>query len=294
MRSRCVHALRAPSPAHRGIPAAALALPGMILAAWIEPASAQCTQNWVQIAATGPSAREGAYLVYDVTREVGTLFGGAGAGGVRFDDTWEWNGAAWLNRSTTPVAAPRAWGGSAYDSTRARMVLFGGNAVNNANNYTDTHEWDGSSWARVSVGVPSQRCCMGMTFDHARGYTILFGGAHLNTPFRDTWAWNGASWFRLSEAGPSVRYAPSLAHDALRRRVVFFGGSTIHGNSPMFNDTWEWDGTAWTERMPPLAPPARRLHAAAFDPVRRAVMLFGGEGTGSTRFADTWAWDGTE
>src|SRR6266545_4424509 len=44
-------------------------------------------------------------------------------------------------------------------------------------------------------------------------------------------------------------------------------------------------------------PPARNIHAMAYDSVRRQVVLFGGRGTRgdptSNRLGDTWEWDGT-
>ncbi|MBI2943448.1 MAG: hypothetical protein HYY25_04540 [Candidatus Wallbacteria bacterium] len=59
-------------------------------------------------------------------------------------------------------------------------------------------------------------------------------------------------------------------------------------------DTWEWDGTAWTERWPPLSPPARKLHAMANDAARRKTVLFGGVAVfeSQARLDETREWDG--
>jgi hypothetical protein len=56
--------------------------------------------------------------------------------------------------------------------------------------------------------------------------------------------------------------------------VVLFGGE---GSGYVFrNDTWAWDGQAWTQ-MADTGPNPRRLHAMAFDSTRQRTVLFGGE-----------------
>jgi hypothetical protein len=73
---------------------------------------------------------------------------------------------------------------------------------------------------------------------------------------------------------------------------VLFGGEDANG--AMLGDTWEWDGTAWTERTHPLAPDPRRGHAMA-----RAgdeVLLFGGDlSPAAEPFSGlfSWRWGGT-
>ncbi|MER3513473.1 MAG: hypothetical protein C4310_02960, partial [Chloroflexota bacterium] len=57
------------------------------------------------------------------------------------------------------------------------------------------------------------------------------------------------------------------------------------------SDTWEWNGTTWTQRTPDPTPPPRRRHALTYDMARGAVVLFGGEGA-SGLLNDTWEWDG--
>ncbi|MBL8934516.1 MAG: hypothetical protein JNM69_08175 [Archangium sp.] len=78
-----------------------------------------------------------------------------------------------------------------------------------------------------------------------------------------------------------------MAWDPVRQRVVLFGGS---GQAGVLGDTWEWDGTTWTQRTPITSPPARRAHAMAWDEGRQRVIIFGGY---PNSLADTWEWDGT-
>ena len=78
-----------------------------------------------------------------------------------------------------------------------------------------------------------------------------------------------------------------MAYDATRGRVVLFGG--LDGN--FRNDTWEWDGSTWSELSPPGSPSPRYGHAMAYNSVRGRVILFGGND--GRDCDDTWEWDGS-
>ncbi len=81
-----------------------------------------------------------------------------------------------------------------------------------------------------------------------------------------------------------------MAFDSARGKTVLFGGSATSG---VLSDTWEWNGTAWTERFPATTPSARAAHAMAFDSARGATVLFGGAESTGAGLSDTWEWDGT-
>jgi hypothetical protein len=59
----------------------------------------------------------------------------------------------------------------------------------------------------------------------------------------------------------------------------------------VFADTWEWDGTNWTNAGA-TGPAGRFKHATAYDSGRGQVVLFGGLYQGAD-LGDTWVWDGT-
>jgi len=82
-----------------------------------------------------------------------------------------------------------------------------------------------------------------------------------------------------------------VAYDPSRQRVVLFGGFAGAGPSPYLNDTWEWDGSNWTQLFPATSPSPRNLYGLAYDPLRRKVLLFGGYNSPSVH-GDTWEWDG--
>lgn len=73
----------------------------------------------------------------------------------------------------------------------------------------------------------------------------------------------------------------------LGTKVVLFAGAAASG-AP--NDTWEGDGTNWTQRRPADNPPRRTAHAMVT--LGAKIVLFGGGGV-SGFLNDTWEWDGT-
>jgi hypothetical protein len=83
-----------------------------------------------------------------------------------------------------------------------------------------------------------------------------------------------------------------MVGDENRKRVVLFGGAL---NEQVWNDTWEWDGSTWSQRHAAISPPARTAAALAYDSGRRRTVLFGGMtgGTNPTPLGDTWEWDGS-
>ncbi len=70
---------------------------------------------------------------------------------------------------------------------------------------------------------------------------------------------------------------------------MLFGGTTLAG--AVFGDTWEWDGTDWTQ-LEDTGPVARSGHALAYDSNRSRIVLFGGAISDGTPRGDTWEWDG--
>ncbi len=187
----------------------------------------------------------------------------------------------------------------AYDPKRKRIVLFGGEALPVAGQreyLADTWEWDGEYWIQVSDMGPRPQGAYAMAWDEAGQRLILFGGAdpEPDAVGRETWGWDGESWTQLEDQGPRARYFFAMAGDTRRKRVVLFGGASGSPTRPPFvalGDTWEWDGTSWTQREE-IGPPARNGHAMAFDATRNRTVLTGGTPVTGSAPADTWEWDG--
>jgi hypothetical protein len=80
-------------------------------------------------------------------------------------------------------------------------------------------------------------------------------------------------------SGPS---ATTAIYDGALGAVVLFGASA-----------WRWNGVTWIADGPGQPPTRPVQFAAAYDGLRKNIVLFGGlptGGSGSTN--DTWTWDG--
>jgi hypothetical protein len=71
---------------------------------------------------TAPPAQSASSLVFDGVSQRVLLIGGS-TGAIRAT-TWEWSNFTWSPGPSLP--SPRAWSGAAFDSRRAKVVLFGG------------------------------------------------------------------------------------------------------------------------------------------------------------------------
>ena len=156
--------------------------------------------GWTQAhPASSPSARTGAGMAFDSTRNRVVLFGGHDSNsGQRMADTWQWDGANWVQ--LTPSVSPyaRLWHAMAYDPVRDRIVLFGGDHIQpySLGDENDTWEWDGAQWRRDwTDAAPSIRAGHSMVYDSGLGRMVLFGGFNAgvtpNTFSNETWELGG-------------------------------------------------------------------------------------------------------
>lgn len=268
-----------------------------VLVAIATPLAAQAA--WTQHFPTpSPTARVMHSMVFDAEAGRILLFGGAdGPGSVRWNDTWEYDGVSWFQKSVAVRPVPRGCHRMVYDSVRGRTVLFGG-LTGWSTPLGDTWEWDGVTWQqRTSATAPTPRLGHAMAYDPVRQRTVLFGGGVSGSPFyfADTWEWDGSAWQSCQPAiSPPGSDASAMAYDVARQRSVLFVPVTV--NSTLIGaETWEWDGSSWAQRTPAHMPSPRRFPAVAYDAVRQRVVLFGGHHDPSNSFlSDMWEWDGSD
>jgi hypothetical protein len=133
----------------------------------------------------------------------------------------------------------------------------------------------------------------GAAHDSARGRLVLFGGRDARGVAQDwTWQWNGIVWQpSYSTVRPVARYGTRAVFDPVRNKVVLFGGE---GNATglVFGDTWEFDGTTWTQRVFATSPGARTNHNMVWDSFRNRAVLHGGTDPTGRLLGDTWEYDG--
>ena len=205
---------------------------------------------------------------------------------------------SWTEATSGPAPSARHTQAMAYDSDRGVIVLFAGNEGTDQTVLVgDTWEWNGNAWAqKFPATSPSERAMQAMAYDAANGVVVLFGGWDGGSFLDDTWLWNGTQWTQVCDqpqcVRPTARQSHKMVYDSVRGVVVLYGG---HNNGITLGDTWEWDGTTWTERFPVDSPGTRHVHAMSYDCSRGVVVLYGGahSSAGNTpALKDTWEYDG--
>jgi len=204
----------------------------------------------------------------------------------------------------------------AYDIARSKVVIYGGYTLRDPQNPNDvgiigdTWEWDGATRTWTHIATADNFIHVGLwgpelAYDPNLMQVILFGGqTYFSANNASTYAFNGINWYLVSNGGPVGRTRHAMATDIGRSKVLLFGGG-IYSDGSQFpetstNDTWEWDGTVWTQVALTGASPSPRTGAAlTYDISRNLILLFGGNpvassvGAAGPTLQDTWHWDGT-
>lgn len=283
-------------------------------------------------------------MVYDEQAGVTVLFGGhstvaTGSTGLTYDsaETWLWTGIRWVQRFPTHAPEGRSAHAMVYDSTRNRIVLFGGRREKQSleDNATygflnDTWVYQNGDWTRLeTASAPSGRFFAAAAYDRSRDRVVLFGGnaaggtVELGNPVYDTWELNGTSWTQVA-TGPDVA-KPHLAYDESRNQTILLGlndkletlmylydpaahtwarqtpaklppcvneGAIVYSRSrakvqyiggvcaadqSATEEVYEWDGTTWTKFESKLAVSRATGQAVAFDARREQTVMYGGQ-----------------
>jgi hypothetical protein len=277
-----------------------------------------------------PQSRSYATMDFDAARGVSVMYGGYCGEGY-CSDTWEWDGSSWnvLMESGGPGSG-LSYHAMAYDLVHSVSVVYGGDGT--GQNYTtDAWFWNGSFWTEAQPVAPGMVVTCGdcgaarkvrpkerrtarqtsskrledltltyrqstaLAYDAARGVTVLFGGMDSSSNnLYDTWAWNGNTWTQLNPNGsPQGRASHAMSYDSARAVTVLFGGySAGTDGSGYLNDTYEWDGSNWTERYSDSTPDVRTSMGLTYDAARAVTLLFGGYSVDHP-LNDTWEWNGS-
>ena len=190
-----------------------------------------------------------------------------------------------------------------YDSRRDRYLLFGGGS-----NAPDERDVDvltlrpAPAWSSLPAHeLPGTRFAATSVTDTKRDRLVYFGGTQLGyldsrylsnvetVPFDDPLH---PRPLEVAGVGPTPRQETVGIYDPLRERAVFFGGWTYPSN--YFTDVWTLslgDTPTWEEAHPAGdGPSGRRAHAAAYDPLRDRMLVFGGVDD-DVVYDDLWALD---
>jgi predicted RNA-binding protein with TRAM domain len=275
---------------------------------------------WTQASpSSSPGTRAYGAMAYDTSAGTMVLFGGIDSN-IAFvclcsylNDTWTWDGATWTQAddssdpgctyTCTNSPPDRRDASLTYDAATGDIVLFGG-VSGPGTLFNDTWDWDGTVWTQVDdsgdpgctstcTNSPPARLDATMAYDTGTANVVLFGGDVSDVGSdNDTWIWNGTTWTEVAPSvNPEVRWSATMAFDSTTGEMVLFGG--VDGGAGVYlSDTWNWNGTTWTEASPLVSPGQRENSVMTFDATTGDIVLFGGQ-NGSTYFDDTWSWSGT-
>ena len=243
--------------------------------------------DWTQLpTATAPSPRFEAGMVFDSFRGVHVLYGGwtsifsVGSGN---DETWEFDGNTWTQANPPTTPGGRWKHAMCFDPLRNVTIVYGGATSGLPGASNETWEYNGLTWTQATpAGTPGPRENAAMCFHFGLGSSVLFGGVNpLSGISNDTWVYNGLTWQQIPTAGtwPSARTAMDMVYDPVRAVCIMTGG--IDGAGNPLDDTWEFDGSSWTQQ--PTTGAAGHNFGLTFDPLARVAIRYGGFGnTGQT------------
>lgn len=260
-------------------------------------------KSWTQLTAYAggpPSARWLGGMTWDPVDHFVLLFGGYSTTGL-FADTWTFVNDTWTLLSPTNSPSGRYAMGLTWDVADQYAVLFGGTA-SGAQAYNDTWTFAHDQWTNVTPATPtasnnpSTRWRMGLTWDGADNYVLMFGGTNNlgTTIYSDTWKFSAGAWSKLNVTGSPVgRFRASMTYDAVDKEVVLFGGCT--STSCPDSSTWLYSNLTWSHPTPTTHPASRVYFGITYSTSYDRVILFGGDSSvagASGGLSDTWSFVG--
>lgn len=258
-----------------------------------------------------PPSRARHAMVYDRRRRVTVLVGGVG--GARYDDTWELGAVP-----PEILAQPVSFTNGPCREAAFRVEATGQGRMQylwrrDGKPLLDDERVQGSRTATLLLSrirhADAGEYDVVVTDDCGPDLSVTSRVARLVVE-------PGLTWVRREMAGPPPRADAAMAYDPGRGVMVLFGGYTFeNGVWRQLNDLWEYDGARWELRQDSLpdngltfhpdlgplhvnspGPGVRFRHRLAYDPVARAVVLFGGRylqsATAAAELDDVWTWNG--
>lgn len=204
-------------------------------------------------------------------------------------NVYEWSGAGWQQIIPTdpegdgnPGAGSQvlSMGGLAFDEDTRLVLLVGNGTISGTR---ATWAWNGASWRLLGQDTTTRCTTCSLSWDSKRRRVLLFDPTTGTTA---AWSWATRSWqfLALATAPTLLTAGGSFAFERRSGRWLRFGGSPAH------DETWAFDGTAWS-RLTDGGPSPRWGALIGYEPLTQQVILHGGT-AGSTPLGDTWRWDG--
>ncbi len=227
-------------------------------------------------------------------------------------NTLTFDGTIWSSPTSSGSPGTRSFHSLVYDPARRYALLYGG-AIGSGDSTATSRLWqlnlNTMTWTDFGPQLPGARYDHASAFDRLRNQLVVHGGIDdAGNRIGSSWIYDVTSgqWNQVGLSGPNpgLRNGSSMAFDENRGVIVLFAGR-VGSTNQYDNSTWEWNGTAWSNRTPVNGnPPARLRPKLVYDSDRRTTIMFGGvtntngslddNGLYASRpYRDVWEWDGT-
>jgi hypothetical protein len=252
--------------------------------------------NWTLVDTPTESDRvSGAALAYDLQRQQAVRQGGTLVADEAVSTTSIYRAGDWVIFNDVSSPSPRSLFALATDPVNKVVYLFGG--LNENDTVSDFWRYQNGQWqlllgedGKLLEGQPAVCSFPVAAYDTDRQKIVLVCSQS------ETFEFDGKTFksFELKTKPPNHRWA-SMVYDQTLKKTVFFGG---WDNNVYSDQTWTWDGSAWT-RVKKNPAPSRSLATMWWDPTLKKTVLYGGIGRLSSldrlrRYSDMWTFDGTQ
>jgi PKD repeat protein len=195
----------------------------------------------------------------------------------------EWNNETGALIGSRPAGVEEA--SLTWDAADGYYLMFGGCTLD-ACPSNETWVYSSGIWSNITADLtiaPSARYGAAMDFDYAADVVLLYGGCGAICPMNDTWTYSGGLWSNVTTSAcaeyhcPTATFGSALTFDAsFDDTSVLFGGCTDVICLGQTNQTAEYIEGYWY--YPPIMsyPAARAYMSMVYDPLRSALVLFGG------------------
>ncbi len=222
--------------------------------------------------------------------------------------TWTWDGVhGWQQQH--PAAAPvtqRVKMGSvpfglAWDPSSRSMIAVVGDYLTPPGMSSNrvpaaTWSWHTGHWTILS-NASTPDVVGGAIVDYPpMQQLIMFSGCcqveqqRSLTAKPGMWIFDGHVWTEVHPIHmPPARWGAAVAFDAAIAKIVLYGGAALEPNHPPFYDMWAWDGTDWSQLMPPPVP-GDLVTELGYSPDGSILLT----ATSQNMHAETWKWRGSD
>lgn len=210
---------------------------------------------------------------------------------------WTWNGKEWHPHELPPELRKPRRKVMVWDSARSQMLL-----LLRATKDLPSELWErtNGSWTLNPDFPGEQADSLVYYYDEAIGRLCWLAdsrGVTEGQVILDRLSvWDGRSVVSrvIPDPAPTLMLPTTATYDRDRKQLVLLGRNAVS----LKPETWEFDGTSWSNRRPANSPPAHGAEAFCYlGAIKRCVLFGGGKKPQKGRYwfhDDHWEWDGTD